>query len=193
MNCTRGRYVLLIPREAKLLAKLPFTPNLTRLRLHPGRVGSGDGSTTTTSATFPARDRASDDEEDDPVVLKNPVILEFCPSFNGSTTLSSSSSSSLTSSSLARFRAWGVGELFSCVEVGGHRGVLEFEVKMGASLRGLRDEDDEEEGKGDEGGSGRLWSINPSGSRLGILVVRNGKGERGESRQEIVKIWECIL
>ena len=90
-------------------------------------------------------------------------------------------------------RAWGVDELFSCVEGGGHSGVLELDVKMGASLRVLRDEDDEEEGKGDEGGSGRLWSINPSGSRLGILVVRNGKGERGESRQEIVKIWECIL
>jgi hypothetical protein len=158
MNCTRGRYVLLIPREAKLLAKLPFTPNLTRLRLHPGRVGSGDGSTTTTSATFPARDRASDDEEDDPVVLKNPVILEFCPSFNGSTAFStSSSSSSVTRSSLARLRAWGVGELFSCVGMGGHRGVLEFDVKMGASLRGLRDEEDDEEGKGDEeGGNGRL-------------------------------------
>jgi hypothetical protein len=90
-------------------------------------------------------------------------------------------------------RAWGVGELFSCVGMGGHRGVLEFDVKMGASLRGLRDEDDEEEGKGDEGGSGRLWSINPSGSRVGILVVRNGNGERGESRQEIVKICKYIL
>jgi hypothetical protein len=174
-----------------LLARLPFTPNLTRLRLHPGRIGSGEGSTTTTSATFPARERDSE-EEDDPVVVKNPVILEFCPYFNGSTTLPSSSSS-LTRSSLARFRAWGVGELFSCVEVRGHRGVLEFDVNMGANLRGLRDEEEDEDGKGDEGGNGRLWSINPSGSRLGILVVRNGKGERGESRQEIVKIWECIL
>ena len=168
----------MIPRTARFLAKPPFTPNLTRLRLQPGRVGSGDASTTATSATFSARSRASVDEEDDPVVEKNPVILEFCPSLNGSTTLSSSSS--LTRSSLARFRAWGVGELFSCVGMGGHRGVLELEVKMGASLRGLREEDDDEDGKGDEGGSGRLWSINPSGSRVGILVVRDGGwGMRG--------------
>jgi hypothetical protein len=79
-------------------------------------------------------------------------------------------------------RAWGVGEMFSCVEGGGHRGVLEFDVKMGASLRGLRDEDDEEERKGDEGGNGRLWSINPSGSRSGILVVRDGNGEGARRR-----------
>jgi len=171
-------HVLLIPRAARLIAKPPFTPNLTRLRLQPGRVGSGDGSTIATSAAFSARSRASVDDEDDPVVEKNPVILEFCPSLNGSTTLSSSSS--LTRSSLARFRAWGVGELFSCVEVGTHRGVLEFDVKMGASLRGLRDEDEDEEGKGDEGGSGRLWSINPSGSRLGILIARDEEWERGE-------------
>jgi hypothetical protein len=170
-----------MPREAKLPANPPFTPNLTRLRLHPGRVGSGVGSAITTSTTFPARERDSE-EEDDPVVLKNPVILEFCPSFNGSTAFSTSSSSSVTRSSLARFRAWGVGELFSCVGMGGHRGVLEFDVKMGASLRVLRDEDDEEEGKGDEGGNGRLWSINPSGSRLGILVVR-GWGLEGERRR----------
>jgi hypothetical protein len=177
-------HILRIPRAAKLLAIPPFTPNLTRLRLHPGRVGSGDGSITTTSTTFPARERASDDDEDDPVVLKNPVILEFCPSFNGSTTLSSSSSS-LTRSSLARFRACGVGELFSCVERGGHRGVIEFDVKMGANLRGLRDEEDDEDGKGDEGGSGRLWSINPSGSRVGIVVARGW--EMGKTKEEFAK------
>jgi hypothetical protein len=92
----------------------------------------------------------------------------------------------VTRSSLARFRAWGVGELFSCVGIGGHRGVLEFDVKMGASLRGLRvEEDDEEEGKGDEGGSGRLWSINPSGSRFGILVVRGGG--MGRRKEKVAK------
>jgi hypothetical protein len=64
---------------------------------------------------------------------------------------------------------------------------------MGASLRVLRDEEEDEDGKGDEGGSGRLWSISPRGSRLGILVVRDGEWERGESRQEVVKIWECVL
>jgi hypothetical protein len=42
-------------------------------------------------------------------------------------------------------------------------------VKIGASFKALRDEDEDEEGKGEEGGNGRLWSINPSGSRLGIL------------------------
>jgi len=50
-------------------------------------------------------------------------------------------------------------------------------VKMGASLRGLRDEEEDEAGKGDEGGKGRLWSINPSGSRVGILMVRGGVWE----------------
>lgn len=48
---------------------------------------------------------------------------------------------------------------------------------MGASLRGFRDEEEDEAGKGDEGGNGRLWSINPSGSRVGILMVEDGKWE----------------
>jgi len=64
--------------------------------------------------------------------------------------------------------------------MGAHRGVLEFDVKMGASLRGLRDEEDDEEGKGDEGGNGRLWSIAPRGSRLGILVAKDEEWEREE-------------
>jgi len=56
---------------------------------------------------------------------------------------------------------------------------------MGASLRGLRDEEEDEAGKGDEGGNGRLWSINPSGSRMGILVVKDGQGE-GEIGDKVV-------
>ena len=69
--------------------------------------------------------------------------------------------------------------------IGGHRGVLELDVKMGASLRGLRDEEEDEGGKGDEGGNGRLWSINPSGSRVGILMARGGVWE-WESRDKVV-------
>jgi hypothetical protein len=57
---------------------------------------------------------------------------------------------------------------------------------MGASLRGLRDEEDDEDGKGDDaGGRGRLWSINPSGSRLGILVA--GEWEWGRSKKKVAK------
>ena len=55
---------------------------------------------------------------------------------------------------------------------------------MGASLRGLRDEEEDEGGKGDEGVKSRLWSINPSGSRVGILVVRGGVWE-WESRDKV--------
>jgi hypothetical protein len=69
----------------------------------------------------------------------------------------------------------------------GDRGVLEFDVKSGASFNGLRDEEEDEEGKGDDDGigNGRLWSINPSGSRLGILGgegMGRGMGKRAVAR-----------
>jgi hypothetical protein len=45
-------------------------------------------------------------------------------------------------------------------------------VKIGASLIGLRDDVDDEEGKGDEVGSnGRLRLSSPRGSRLGMMAI----------------------
>lgn len=93
--------------EAKLTPRALLTPSLFRLLFHPGRAGSGEVSITATSTTFPARERDSDDADDDPVVEKKPVILDLCPYLSGSnaTIAFSSSSSLLDRSSLARLRA----------------------------------------------------------------------------------------